>query len=167
LPKQLASEPDSYAPNERAPWATIKQLAGKIKQLAPALLAENSNLPYLRLKTKLTDFLRAALYPQDESLVIVAVNDTNQDAGIVEFSLAERQSTNVEMLFEDRTLKPERSGTWTDRFGPYAVHIYQVGESRKPWPRKPWPRPMVGAPSATPVDCTRPFLRRGASERPV
>ena len=111
-------------------WAAIKQLAGEIKQLAPALLADTSNLPDLRLKMKLPASPRAVLYPQDESLVIVAVNDTNQDVGMVEFSLAERQSSTVEVLFEDRAIKPDGSGTWTDRFGPYAVHIYRVGDSR-------------------------------------
>ena len=111
-------------------WAAIKQLAGEIKQLAPALLADTSNLPDLRLKMKLAASPRAVLYPQDESLVIVAVNDTNQDVGRVEFSLAERQSSTVEVLFEDRAIKPDGSGTWTDRFGPYAVHIYRVGDSR-------------------------------------
>ena len=118
------------AENHPKAWAAIKELAGEIKQLAPALLAERSNLPEVELKSKINDSLQAAVDGHIGSLDVVAVNDKNQDAGSVQISLPRRQPTNVEVLFENRTVKANRRGSWTDRFGPYDVHIYCVSESR-------------------------------------
>jgi hypothetical protein len=111
-------------------WAAIKELAGEIDQLAPALLAQQSDLPQVRLKSKLNGSVRAAVYAHGNSLYVIAVNDQNQDAGSVQLSLTQRQPTTVEAVFEDRTVVADSSGAWADDFGPYDVHIYRVSESR-------------------------------------
>lgn len=112
-------------------WAAIKELAGEFKQLGPAFLADRSNLPRVQGESKVNGPVPTVVYRHDGSLFVVAVNDKNQELGSVQFSVEKNRPVEVEVLFEQHAVVPDRSGSWTDHFGPYDVRIYRVNEPRE------------------------------------
>ena len=108
-------------------WRAIQELAGEFKQLGPVFLTLEGDHQSQRLQVPPGNALRVAVWQHQGARYVVAVNDENQDRGLVKLTLdGVTGAQDVEVLFEQRQLQRERDGSLSDRFAPYDVHIYRI-----------------------------------------
>ena len=112
-------------------WADLKRLAGELRELTPVLLSDDSEEKLgLRVTGPLgrTDAdemppVHYLLKEQGETRTLIAVNPADRAVNVT-FRGPTAAYLSLNVLFENRTVTA-KNGVFSDRFAPYAVHIYQ------------------------------------------
>jgi hypothetical protein len=104
-------------------WTALKSLAGELRDLSPVILT-----PVSRIKAKLAPKSATVDLLVKELDGFAYVFAVNHEAERVQGKLildGAQIASDIEVLFENRTLRQERRG-WTDDFKPLEVHVYRV-----------------------------------------
>jgi len=117
--KQRNYEMDRDAPEL---WEGLKTLNSQIAALAP-LISKRS------LRTMLPPaadgLVHMATWVDQDNAVAIAVNTTDMPAAAT-IRIPGATATDMEVMFEDRTIGTETAGVYNDVFGPYSVHVYVI-----------------------------------------
>jgi hypothetical protein len=104
----------------------MKEINDQITRLAPIILSEPPNAKAsINLENQLSADIMAREH--DGHLYLFAVNyDSKQSASRAKIEVEGLQAgTEIDVVDEDRTIKAD-AGSFTDEFGPLAVHIYKI-----------------------------------------
>jgi len=113
----------SYWPQGGRTWAEADVLARELHRLTPFLVApgEETLVPSSD-KAVHTRCIKAG-----KSGIVIAVN-TDQTFRSATLTLPKVEAARLDLPFENRTISVNDQ-TFTDRFMPYEVHVYQWGET--------------------------------------
>lgn len=109
-------------------WAELKSVASEVKELSPALLQPEPDLPS-RVVVSPGSGIQWAVRRDGATLVIMAANPTAQ-AITAKFTMPEPVGS-VAVQFEDRSLAVD-GRSFSDTFRPLEVHVYRVSPARAP-----------------------------------
>jgi len=116
------------APYDKEVWTDLKKIAGELAQLHDVLvgpLAED----FYQLEVISGPLVDNLGYPSVSTLLKGKGKDrylftaSSKKAPLKVKFLLEDQSESIEVMFENRNIKPE-AGVFTDNYTPYEVHIY-------------------------------------------
>lgn len=108
-------------------WENVKDIAGQVRQLAPALMAADVE-QNLRVTC---DPENAAVYwvllEHEERRTILAANAKSDRASAVFFVPGLADGADIRVRFEDRRLA-STGGSFRDTFDGFGVHVYEIDE---------------------------------------
>ena len=128
----LYSSYDSDGPLREAHprhWKMLKDLAGEIQRLAPALLADPNSRAVQQADGQKGLFIRTIRHGRD--VYVLAVNSRRRKLEKVQWTVKGVGDGPLEVTGENRTITAQK-GSFSDSFAPLAVHIYRRRQPSKP-----------------------------------
>jgi hypothetical protein len=111
----------AYLKPEESNWDYLKQLGGEMKDMAPIFMGKNeAPLNFSPANAPLSVIMKSA----EGRTVLVAVNRGGKPVDVT-FDTPAINGGAVKVLYEQRTVSAT-TGKLTDKFQPYAVHVYEL-----------------------------------------
>jgi hypothetical protein len=111
----------AYLNVEESDWAYLQKLAGEMNQMAPVFMGKTEAAPkFTPAEAPVSVMLKRA----GDRLVLIAANRGAKPVDVT-VDVPRLKAGSVKVLFEDRTVNA-KSAALTDRFEPYAVHVYEL-----------------------------------------
>jgi hypothetical protein len=112
----------AYLNVEESDWAYVQKLAGEMNQMAPVFMGKTEGAPkFTPAEAPISVMLKRA----GDRVVLIAANRGSKSVEAT-FDVPALKVGSVKVLFEDRVVDVKSAAALTDRFEPYAVHVYEL-----------------------------------------
>ncbi len=103
-------------------WEGLPALTAELAQVGPAIAGSKETI---LLPPAADGLIHLAKWTDGEQTFVIAVN-TAAEPTVTTFDIPACESTQLDVMFEDRALTSQKKGSFGDVFAPHGVHIYSI-----------------------------------------